>query len=84
MQDQQRNRIGLGYRWNTSNGNFNAQIKDEEGSTQHLGTFDCPLLARIAYHNRLSQIASHLNPPFLPRKKILRRPYPLLNNISNI
>jgi len=72
--DQNRNLGALGYSWSSLGHCFNALIWDGTKDV-YLGNYQCPLLARIAYHDAAKEYFSAT--PFVPRKEIKGRPVPL-------
>jgi len=71
--EQQLNVGALGYYWQKSTKRFQAQFKTD-GNVQFLGLHQCPLLARIAYHDYVSDQYPDFAPPFIPRRPIIGRP----------
>lgn len=69
--DQSFNGGRLGY-WHESKRNkFCVQIK-VDGKKKHIGIYDCPLLARIAYHDEAIKMLEDI--PFVPRGAIKGNP----------
>ena len=75
---QQRNKGQLGFYWNKERRRFMAKIRIATGKQIYLGYFDCPLLARIAYHSKFTELFPDEDLPFVPRNEIKGNPLILL------
>lgn len=72
----------LGYCWIASHKRLRAAIT-VNGATVHLGQSICPLLCRIIYHEKVSELYPELKTPFVPRKKIIGNPLALSNQLRS-
>ena len=45
-----------------------------KGKNIHIGTSDCPLIARILYHSRVTEMFPHMTVPFVPSCTIVPSP----------
>lgn len=79
-EEQNKNRGALGYFWDKKARRFRAQAR-VSGILLHLGCHDCPLLARMAYHDKVAEAHPNLDISFIPRMKIKGRPEPFSSEL---
>lgn len=72
--EQMMNIGALGYSWCKRGNLFTSQFNGEGEKNKHLGKSECPLLARIKYHDYVTTIYPKLQIPFVPRGEIKGRP----------